>query len=268
MDFIRRLLAVFVGVHVPFFVLGAVGVLFTDEDSTAAKVLSALLLLAIGYGLYRLTKKIWPSKQPESAPIETQTNINTSQTEGKGLDQRAIDELSRLAELILADDEVSQKEAETLREWFVSTPSAMEDDLTSTLYDTVEFALEDGLLDAEEADEIKTLLSEFCDDQGLTDPHDFPVHTEIDSSVPVTPSTALLSGDELYISYVDAKGDASDRLVKVRGVSYKNERLYLNAICLSKHKYRSFRADRITDMTRTDTGEFITDPFDYVLEAL
>lgn len=269
MLFIRRFLAVLFMFNACTFALGAFVMPFT-EDGAGSRLFGFLFFAAVAYGSYVAGRKLWGSKLIQ--PIKPATSPASSAP--KSVNHSMLRHLSSLAELVLADDKVDQNEAEILLNWFLDNPETKTEPLTSSLYLVLNQSLSDGVLDADEAEEIKTALSEFCDRQerGATKSKPSVKRKVPKPEKPVkavakkTRSKAAVSaGDGLLINYIDSKGDASERRVKVRSITKKNDRIYLNAVCLEKNKYRSFRADRIEDMTMLSTGEYIQDLQEYLV---
>lgn len=305
MDFLRKFLAYVVGFAGICAVIIAIG-FFLDNSPVDLTIFAFVLCGAFARGAYWLFGVLWPTP-PAPAPAAVSHR----------LDERDVEELARMAELILADDEVSQKEAELLQEWLETTEKARADKRTKPLFRAVLGSLSDGHLNTDEAEEIKTLLSEFCDNRAVEPEDDVAEKAsafvglkeavgdfrkglksaaqeaknsynqevakqraaeekkqrKAKTHKPFRPKLSsgkrrLHAGDEVYISYVDAYGEASERRVEVRSINRKNGRIYMNAICLTKHKFRSFRVDRIADMTRIDTGEYVANPYEYVSATL
>lgn len=175
-----------------------------------------------------------------------------------------VDRLKAMGELMLADDVISPEEAEALLAFLHTHPELKRDPATRELAIAVTQALADHRLDADEAAELRTVLSEFCD-LGLVCG---------ESGTRRGPSPALAkAGDaprpgELFaISYTDANGDSADREVIFRGVSRSGGHLYLNGLCKAQQAYRTFRIDRISLAVRTATGEWIGDPAAFFAQA-
>jgi len=225
--------------------------------------------------------------------------------------------LAGLCEGILADDEVSHREAEFLSDWLATDDRYLQDPRSKPVAEAVTKVLADHSLSLSEAAELRTVLSEFCDQVlsdetpitrrplkqrffdalagKITDTHsdwtseteprrprrakrDYPKHEK--PYTPVAPvsgrkkrksttndATPPDSGDVFDISYTDAKGDISDRLINFRSCSRKNGVAYVNAICLTRNAFRTFRADRICAAIHTGTGEWIDDPKAYFSAA-
>ncbi|MBN2606728.1 MAG: WYL domain-containing protein [Thiotrichales bacterium] len=71
---------------------------------------------------------------------------------------------------------------------------------------------------------------------------------------------AYVDGSPVYrFDYFDAKGDYSQRRVKVNSIERKNGQLYINATDLDKHASRTFRVENIDSLVVEDTGEIIDD---------
>ena len=71
--------------------------------------------------------------------------------------------LKQTAEMVLADDVVDQREAELLLGLLGQQDAAHLDPIARELHQTLVTSLDDGVLDNDEAEDIKALLSEICD---------------------------------------------------------------------------------------------------------
>lgn len=80
---------------------------------------------------------------------------------------------------------------------------------------------------------------------------------DIDLLVFQEPTSAIpsLEGLRLGLFYIDAKGTISERQVYARKVWFDNGIGYLTAHCLKRNAVRSFRIDRIAQLTDLVTGE-------------
>lgn len=76
----------------------------------------------------------------------------------KRIDDRQIDTLIGLSKGIVADDHVSQAEAEFLANWLVQNRQATDNPIVVNLLEKVNEMLEDGILDEEESVELLGLL--------------------------------------------------------------------------------------------------------------
>lgn len=180
--------------------------------------------------------------------------------------------LKNTAELILADDVVDQREAELLLQMLDGEDISAFDPLTRELHQALIGSLDDGVLDKDEAFEIKVLLSEICD-RPIAKPvkPDSPKkrpkknkakRVEAAASGSEIKRTASESrkpkpGDILVFSYIDSKGDVSDREVEFKALHRKNGVAYLKGICRERRAFRTFRTDRIEIPCFADTGEMI-----------
>jgi predicted DNA-binding transcriptional regulator YafY len=82
---------------------------------------------------------------------------------------------------------------------------------------------------------------------------------------------ALKEGSCLFISYVDAEGELTNRVVEPQRVYSNNSHYYLEAFCHLRGSERDFRLDRVLAMKIVETDEHITplDDHDYdVLDDL
>lgn len=104
--------------------------------------------------------------------------------------------------------------------------------------------LEQILYDAERQLQVTT-LGELIACQGGVIPYPFA------RSVPLPPAIAeaLSSGGKVRMRYVDARGQETDRLVRPLRVNEEHGTLYLIAHCYRAADMRTFRLDRIVEMT-------------------
>ncbi len=296
MELFYRLLALMTAFVTVSLAIFGLSFFFDNELGIGARIFFVLFFAILSYGSYRLTSWLWLSKLPQLIQLNLKVTATPNPTPTKAkpkplpkwpnslasvLKKPELEELVSLAEVTLIDDRVDQFEAEELLEWFRKHPKAQIDNRTKLIYQIVERSLADQELDANEAEELKTRLSEFCDSmqvewdkeaqKGRTAKDKKSASARMRKSSNASPAGCNLtvaSGDELLIDYVDAKGDESERSVLVRSVVEKNSHLYLNAICLEKHKFRSFRADRIQYMVMLRTGEHIADPYGCLVQGL
>jgi|GEM_PF-1680137 len=182
--------------------------------------------------------------------------------------------LKDTAELILADDMVDQREAELLLNLLDKQDIIRFDPTCRALHQVLIASLEDGVLDNDEAEEIKALLSEICDR-----PIARPEKPSVKKSKPTKQSAATKKktappkkraprvareksrtpqpDDILAFTYTDSKGDSSDREILYRSASQKGGVTYVKGICQTRKAFRTFRADRIEMLCFVDTGELV-----------
>ncbi len=93
-----------------------------------------------------------------------------------------------------------------------------------------------------------TQLSQLIDFQGG------PVLYPDSSLVPLPPtiSEALESGGRVHMRYMDARGRETERLVRPLRVSARRGKLYLVAHCYRRDQPRTFRLDRVVEMSLQD----------------
>jgi len=180
--------------------------------------------------------------------------------------------LAGLCEGILIDDAVSREEADYLHEWLKRDKRYSKDFRTAPILKNVSSALSDCKLSKKEAAGLRSELSDFCD----------RVLDDFDPLTPLTrddleqrpkkrkrkkkKSSFFLPpdpGDAFEILYMAANGDVTERQINFRGCETKSAYIYIDAFCLTRHAFRTFRADRILDATHLDTGECIDDPESY-----
>lgn len=76
---------------------------------------------------------------------------------------------------------------------------------------------------------------------------------------PETEESVDLDDLSVGISYVDAAGQASERTIRCHALRLDGGQVYLDAWCLLRKGERSFRLDRIREVTDYTTGEIIDD---------
>lgn len=76
----------------------------------------------------------------------------------KNIQDRQIDTLIGLSKGLTADKAVNQAEAEFLRNWLIQNRQASDNPIILNLLEKVESMLEDGMLDAEESEELLNVL--------------------------------------------------------------------------------------------------------------
>ncbi|ROQ39342.1 hypothetical protein EDB94_3745 [Marinobacter sp. 3-2] len=250
-----------------------------EEPATFVHVvIGSLILVAFLLAEYR-TKQSW------SAPLKLRTakarkqeqktqpvSIGTGQeSEPKGREGLTFS-LRDTAELILADDVVDQREAELLLNLLDKQEILNFDPACRELHQVLIASLDDGVLDNEEAEEIKAILSEICDrpiarpakpeskkkslpkKPAAKSTHK-PKRSKVASRPSVTAQRKPEVGDILAFAYTDSNGDTSDREVEFRAMTKKNGVSYLKGICQSRRAFRTFRSDRMDFVCFADTGE-------------
>jgi len=227
------------------------------------------------------TKRSWTApvklrtakvQKPESTP-EPDAPVSGNEDEGEARDGLTFS-LRDTAELILADDVVDQREAEMLLRLLDKQDILHFDPACRELHQALIASLDDGVLDNDEAEEIKALLSEICDR-----PIERPVRAEPKKkAAPKKPSAKATSkpkrskpraaattqrkpevGDILAFAYTDSKGATSDREVEYRAMTKKDGLAYLKGVCQSRRAFRTFRSDRMEFVCFADTGETLWD---------
>lgn len=74
-----------------------------------------------------------------------------------------------------------------------------------------------------------------------------------------------ITGRSLILTYLDARGQSSERQVMCRKLSRNGEHRYLHAFCFVRHALRQFRVDRIRLIIDPETGELF-DPATTLLD--
>lgn len=215
------------------------------------------------------------------------------------LTETEVHRLVGLCEGILADDQVTQREAEFLQDWVSRDMRYRDDRRTRPVVSAVYRVLSDYELNQDEAEELRTELSEFCDrmldaekeaqrkeeearqaeelkkhreeqrrkereaKEGKRAPAEVATKASKKSSSSSVPPP--VPGDVFDISYADANGSASDREIEFKSASNKKGHTYLNAYCLTRNAFRTFRADRIDFCFHTGVGRSVSDPETYFL---
>lgn len=232
-----------------------------DEVQPPIGTLEALIILFVTI-VWPITAVVMLVRSKNAAATTKPTGFN------RGFD------IETVAEAILADDEVNQKEAEFLHDLILKNGIDPSDEQLKKLFRALSESLADGVLDDKEAEEIKSILSEICDKaysfpkkQKRTAPSKSkkPKPRQSQSETPVfTPSQSLDSdiynvdaGDHIGFTYVDSRGDMTDREVIFRKYEFKNGYGYIKGICTDRHAHRTFRADRISGLCYAMTGESI-----------
>lgn len=82
----------------------------------------------------------------------------------KNIQDRQIDTLIGLSKGISADKKVNQAEAEFLRNWLIQNRQASDNPIILNLLEKVDGMLEDGVLDAEESEELLSVLHKITGD--------------------------------------------------------------------------------------------------------
>lgn len=158
-----------------------------------------------------------------------------------------------LCEAVLADELVHQNEAEYLMDWISKNPAVTDDANIADIRNLLQISLEDGYLDENEAEELRLVLSEFCDRVlNSSQPLPKPKPKKKTRKKAFAPA----HGDFL-IHYEDAQGNVSEREINVRAVTDKNGVTYLKAYCHARRAMRTFRLDRVIEVVDLGTGEVI-----------
>jgi len=80
------------------------------------------------------------------------------------------------------------------------------------------------------------------------------------------PAADASSSWSAFISYADANGEISQRMISLRTITMQYDRPEtINAFCHMRKAHRSFRVDRITEFACAETGELL-DPTEYLLD--
>lgn len=205
------------------------------------------------------------------------------------------DELNHLIVLCkgaLQDDVIDQEEAEAFRNLFRSNPGFEDVPRIKAVVMAVEKALDGGQYDANKTAELRNIISEFyayiLDDESSSS--EAPDSDVPDSDVPnpdvldpdvldpdVLDSSVTVEkvghetrefappapGDVFTITYNDVFGIASERKIKYRSVSKDGDDIYIDAFCFDTRDFCTFRVDRITEATNTESGVRFTDAAAY-----
>lgn len=86
----------------------------------------------------------------------------------KNIQDRQIDTLIGLSKGITADKAVNQAEAEFLRNWLIQNRQASDNPIILNLLEKVDSMLEDGVLDAEESEELLAVLHKITGESSKT----------------------------------------------------------------------------------------------------
>lgn len=248
-----------------WFGAGIVGMMMAEGGlfvSIIGFILAALIILA-RVGAYANDNTEVKEKGP-AKPVESVTEPAAQPA------AKPSNELIVLAKFILADDKVEQKEAEQLLELLNCTPPYLMDPVTRTLFQAVDHAMSDGVLDAVEADEIRVLLGEVCDLDLERKVMPKPAKPKVQAKAvkktkekafkPQPKSkvaTSIRSGDVFEIVYFDANFNPSTRKVDFKSARSSNGNTYMNAWCHERAALRTFRGDRVHSMVNIKTGEVV-----------
>ncbi|MBY5938034.1 WYL domain-containing protein [Marinobacter nauticus] len=250
-----------------------------EEPATFVHVVIGSLILVVFLLAEYRTKQNWTApvklrtakarKQEQKAQLASTGTGQESEPKGR---EGLTFSLRDTAELILADDVVDQREAELLLNLLDKQEILNFDPACRELHQVLIASLDDGVLDNDEAEEIKAILSEICDRPIARPAKPEPKKKAVPKnpaakatpkpkrSKPATrPSVTAQRkpevGDILAFAYTDSKGDTSDREVEFRAMTKKNGVSYLKGICLSRRAFRTFRSDRMDFVCFADTGE-------------
>lgn len=241
-----------------------------DIPTTLTHVITGAVILAFFVLAEYRTRKTWQASADEATTLSSSSRAperNEASAEGLTFSLRDT------AEVILADDVVDQREAELLLRLLDGQDILKFDPACRELHQVLIASLDDGVLDSEEAEEIKALLSEICD-RPIERPSKPEPKKKAAPKKPAAKSTAKPKrskpvsrpsasssqrkpkvGDILAFSYTDSKGDTSDREVEYRAITKSNGVAYLKGICRSRQAFRTFRSDRMDFVCFADTGE-------------
>ena len=163
-----------------------------------------------------------------------------------------------LSQKIIEDYEVSLREARQLKRWFAQYPAAEKDKKTRHIFQTLTEALSDHVFDDNEEDEIFTLLTEFCESyEREQKPPKHPKKPKQSVGGSTVSIKQMEPGNLYSMVYEDANGNITERDIIFKGISKKDGRQYIKALCRTKHAHRTFRADRVQELFSLDTGEVI-----------
>lgn len=168
------------------------------------------------------------------------------------------------------DAEITEGEARKLLQAFAEFESHQTKIHTHAHYvlGLLRECLADGRLEAHEAQDLLTAVGEFAD----ADPP--PVMPVRPTPPPSTArpeqklrkrgaatkprrSVSLTPGQEYELTYTDAYGDVSERVIRLNGLSGSGETQYLEAYCNKARGHRTFRIDRIQSLVDMSTGEIM-----------
>ncbi len=230
------------------------GILTKDVPPALIFVILGSLCAAFSY----LLRKKKTSEQ--STNLKKSDSFNKKQLNSAGLTAFKL-----LAKGILEDNSVSYDEAVALQSFLAGC--SQNDTKIRHLKVVVDNVLHDDILDKDEAEELRVLLSEFLDSQK-------PIKSQkktkkairlkqkkykksvIENAV--TTYAELEAGLEYFINYIDSVGNISEREIFVHSIKKNkagNDIVY--ARCKAANANRSFRLDRITMAIDLETGEVI-----------
>ncbi len=99
-------------------------------------------------------------------------------------------------------------------------------------------------------------------------PEDDPESIVETSDEPPQWAADSISGRNLIIVYTDSRGQGSERQIVCRSLEQKANGLFLNAICMLRHRSRTFRADRVSEIIDPITGEVHAPGLTYLSDFL
>lgn len=253
MNIIRKIVGGFLYLLALLCVLSAVGAILGAEDSQGARwsaVFTGLLMASV-WGW--TGKKIWPSSRANAAMLAAADSLTSRKQPSDRLSSSEITELESVSRKILADDLVTPSEARYLLRWLDRHPVAFDDSRTFLLAMSVKEAFADDVFDDCEADEVRTLLGEYCDEVG--EPVCSP--QTMKPAGQASGLQALVSGGQYMMSYRDAEGKVTKRPIRFNKKTGSGDAAYLQAFCLMRKANRTFRVDRIESLFSTETGEVL-----------
>jgi hypothetical protein len=77
------------------------------------------------------------------------------------------------------------------------------------------------------------------------------------------PATEIVGGSAFAMSYADADGEITERVIRVNEVTCENGFVYISAHCFLADAKRTFRSDRILSMRNHRAAEQIRDPIKF-----
>lgn len=257
MVFIKRFFGVIVGFFSLIALLFVLVSIFESKEYILGLIFFIIFSLLLNLTFYLFDRKLLPSGKFQKR--ETTNTLTNDQ----------ISVFLNMAKTILEDDKVSQVEAKMLLVYMSSIDEMISDIRTRKLFYTLTEALDDDVLDENEAEEIKTLLSEFCDspeksEEPLVKPKRTKQTKKVKNVVKDYSPRINIASSQYAFNYMDANGNFSDREIIFRGVKIQNGKAYLNGICRERNAHRTFRADRIMSLIDLDTGEMFDDADKYV----
>lgn len=152
----------------------------------------------------------------------------------KSIDDRQIDTLIGLSKGLLADGKVDQSEAEFLHSWLIQSRQTTDNPVIVNLLSRVDVMLEDNVLDAEESEELLSLLHMIAGDPSevgeLAKPTSLPICNPV-PSISFEGNHFLFTGTCVY----GTRKDCQTAIDQLGGINEKSVNKKLNCLVLGTY---------------------------------